>query len=131
MPIDRQTKNVQAFRHWNLEAALEIVGGDRSVLSEMIDSCVADFPAHLAALQEAVTAGDMESVGHWAHRLKGGCSLLCAEDAFAAALELERAATGEGTVKIAPAYHRLSNGLEGLIAELKAYQGERADPDDQ
>jgi HPt (histidine-containing phosphotransfer) domain-containing protein len=46
--------------------------GEPDVFAEVARLFIADVPVHLAALRAAVAAGNAESVGQIAHRIRGG-----------------------------------------------------------
>jgi HPt (histidine-containing phosphotransfer) domain-containing protein len=53
-----------------LDNLLESVGGDREFLGELIDTFFEDTPGQLAAIRQALGAGDAEALRRAAHSLK-------------------------------------------------------------
>src|ERR1700681_1798080 len=57
--------------HWNMAKALEQLGGDETLLQEVVEIFLEEAPKHLAALRLAVAQGIAEAVETTAHSLKG------------------------------------------------------------
>ena len=70
-------------------AALERVGGDRELLSEIAGLFEGEYPQLLGALREAIARQDTPALERAAHTLKGAVGNFAASAAFAAAQELE------------------------------------------
>lgn len=68
---------------------LERVGGDRQLLTELVQLFKGHCPGQLNELQQAITAGDPARVERIAHSLKGALSNLGAEPASKSAMRLE------------------------------------------
>ena len=77
---------------------LELLGGDREAVAEILDEYVTDAPRQVVALRKAVLAGDAELARRHAHTLKGASANVGAESVRDAAFRLERAA-GNGSVE--------------------------------
>ncbi len=73
----------------NLPAALERVGGDRRLLREIADICLASLPGWLAEVRSALAARDGAGLRRAAHSVKGAVASLGGEEAAAAAARLE------------------------------------------
>jgi CheY-like chemotaxis protein/HPt (histidine-containing phosphotransfer) domain-containing protein len=91
-PIDRET-------------LLSRVGGDEELLIEIVQLFLVDCPLRVAAIREAVAAGDPDEIRLTAHALKGSASNMSADALTAAARTLERLGT-ERRVEAAPAAMR-------------------------
>jgi HPt (histidine-containing phosphotransfer) domain-containing protein len=76
---------------WNRSAALEILGGDDSLLSEMVELFLVESPKLVVQMQQALVHNDPSLLEMAAHRLKGQLSYLVAQDASEAAGKLEAA----------------------------------------
>jgi two-component system sensor histidine kinase/response regulator len=50
---------------------LEMVGDDPEFVGEIVDAYLADAPAQIAGMREALAAGDTTTLGRHAHTLKG------------------------------------------------------------
>jgi two-component system sensor histidine kinase/response regulator len=76
------------------------VGGDRSVLKEVIALFLEDCPRLIAAIREALAAGDADAVHRAAHALKGSAGNFDAKEVTALAQRLEARAR-EGNLETA------------------------------
>jgi PAS domain S-box-containing protein len=102
----------------NISAALERVGGDRQLLGELGDICLANMPAWLADVRSALKARDATRLRRSAHSIKGAVSSIGGDDVAAAAARLEergRAALFDGAdADLANLEHALAR-LESLL----------------
>jgi HPt (histidine-containing phosphotransfer) domain-containing protein len=102
--------------------ALSRVGGDVELLREVVGLFLDDYPQSLELIREAVAAGDQSSLEQHAHSLKGSVSTFGAQEAFDAALALEKQGR-TGDLTAAPeGLRRLENALTALRPELEALQ---------
>jgi histidine phosphotransfer protein HptB len=85
-----------------LRRILEVIGGDRADLSELIDDFVGGVPELVAQMQAASSAGDTAALTRAAHTLKSNARDFGAVRLAAMCAELERASR-EGAVFDAPA----------------------------
>jgi two-component system, sensor histidine kinase and response regulator len=69
--------------------------GEPDILNELIELFLTDVPPQLAALREAVEAGDAHSVERIAHTLKGSCGSMGAVRMEAICAELEEIGRSE------------------------------------
>jgi HPt (histidine-containing phosphotransfer) domain-containing protein len=69
--------------------ALRSVGGDRELLSEIIDDFLEECPRLTAALAAAISGGDTAAARLAAHTLKGALSTLGASEARSVAQQME------------------------------------------
>jgi CheY-like chemotaxis protein len=74
---------------FDMEIALRSVGGDRELLSEIIDAFLEECPRLTAALDAAIASGDAASARRAAHTLRGGLCTLGATDASSIAQQIE------------------------------------------
>src|SRR5262249_11767812 len=84
------------------DEALEYLGGDRRLLSDLIGLYLGEAPRWREELREAVAAGRAADVKRTAHNIKGSMSHFGARAAFEAAQRLEMLARA-GTLADAPA----------------------------
>jgi signal transduction histidine kinase/CheY-like chemotaxis protein len=70
-------------------SALELLGGDKELLSDVCGTFLEESPQLLRSVQEAVREGRAEDVHRLAHTLKGSVSVFGAQRAAQAALRLE------------------------------------------
>jgi HPt (histidine-containing phosphotransfer) domain-containing protein len=81
---------------WNRSAALEIVGGDESLLNEMVQLFLVESPKLIAQMQQALAHNDPRLLEMAAHCLRGELRYLVVPEASEAADKLEAAGrTGE------------------------------------
>ena len=73
------------------DVLLNLLDGDREAVGEIVAEYAGDAPRQVAALREAVEAGDAEAVRRHAHTLKGASANVGAEALRAAAYEVEKA----------------------------------------
>ncbi len=106
---------------WDPTAALAYVGGDRQLLSELLAIFVADGPAHVEALRDAITRADVAELTRLAHLLKGQLRALGSLTAASLAERLEESGYGgdlDGTLMLfAPLEHELSVLRERVVRE--------------
>jgi HPt (histidine-containing phosphotransfer) domain-containing protein len=74
---------------WNVSMTLEQLGGDETLLHEVLDIFLVEAPKHLAALHSAVAQGSAETVETAAHTLKGELGYLGIPEITRRAAELE------------------------------------------
>ena len=101
---------------FNLDEALENMGGDMDLLKEIIEIFFKDFPNQMEQIQEGILAGDSKAVEQAAHSLKGSVANFAAGRAREAAYRLEVLGR-EGN--LGEAKEALAD-LEREIGELKA-----------
>ena len=75
---------------FDLNAALERVGGDQELLKEIADLFLDDAPNSLASVRAAIEANDGAALQRSAHSLKGSVANFGAEEAVDAAFRLEK-----------------------------------------
>jgi HPt (histidine-containing phosphotransfer) domain-containing protein len=81
---------------WNRSAALEILGGDDSLLNEMVQLFLVESPKLVVQMQQALAHNDARLLEMAAHCLKGELRYLVVPEASEAADKLETAGrTGE------------------------------------
>jgi CheY-like chemotaxis protein/HPt (histidine-containing phosphotransfer) domain-containing protein len=91
-------------------AMLEVVEGDLTLLQELAQVFLADTPALIIGLREAVVSRDSRRIGSMAHRLKGSVANFRAQSATATAQRLEEMGNG--------------GGMEGIDAALADFERE-------
>lgn len=85
---------------YNLSAALDRVGGDRQLLRELVEICLANIPVWLGDVRSALASRDAQLLRRSAHSIKGAVGSVGGDEAAAAAARLEergRAALFEGS----------------------------------
>jgi len=105
---------------FDLDDALERVGGDREILEEILEVFSESYPDQLSELKKAIDDGDASIVERAAHTLKGSVGTFSAKKALETALRLEIMGR-EGQLQEAAAEHsKLKQEVEELDAALKA-----------
>lgn len=80
----------------DLPALQKLTDGDNEFLRELIDLFLADVPARLANLRQAVERSSASDIKSEAHGLKGSCGNLAAKGMHKLMAEMEKqAATGD------------------------------------
>ncbi len=103
---------------FNLEVALERVGGDGELLREVAALFIEESAGALIDLRRAVEGGNAVAIQHLAHTIKGAASNFGADRTCEAARQLEllgRAGEVEGAV---PALAELESAMSLLRLEL-------------
>jgi HPt (histidine-containing phosphotransfer) domain-containing protein len=101
------------------------MGGDEELFQELADMFLAEAPAWLGALAEAVRAGDAAAVKHTAHTLKGAVGTFAAQRTWDAALRLETMGRDNDLRQAPAALAQLREALSGLEGALR--QGSSVD----
>jgi signal transduction histidine kinase/DNA-binding response OmpR family regulator/HPt (histidine-containing phosphotransfer) domain-containing protein len=86
---------------WDRAAALERVGGDESLLNELINIFLQEYPVLAQRLTEGLSRGDLAALREPAHSLKGSLGYLGMEDAASLALEIEQASRAQDADRVA------------------------------
>jgi HPt (histidine-containing phosphotransfer) domain-containing protein len=106
---------------FNQLEALDRVGGDRQLFSELVGLFFDTYPAQLSDLGEAIAQRDCLRVQRLAHTLKGAASNFCAEGVAAAAQRLENMGRAGDLTGAAEAYEALTDALNRLRPALAAF----------
>jgi two-component system sensor histidine kinase/response regulator len=104
---------------WDKTEALERLGGDADLLSELCQIFLAESPKQLQKLREAIAEADPQAVMRAAHGLKGELGYLGAESAVQAARELEDMGHEKNLSHAADLFTVLERELARLHRELK------------
>jgi len=94
------------------------VGGDRGLLSELVDILRRESPGMLAEIRRSLDAGDPASVERAAHRLRGSVSSFGAEDAARSSQALERMGVAADLANGLDVLAALEDQIARLIADL-------------
>ncbi|KPC54781.1 Hpt domain-containing protein [Amantichitinum ursilacus] len=100
--------------------ALAALADDQALLVELIGVFLADVPMRVATLQAAAEAGDLATVAHQAHALKGECGTLAATVTVGHLRALEMAARAGDTRAVAEAWTDAIGSVHALLNDLKA-----------
>jgi CheY-like chemotaxis protein len=104
------------------EAALERLGGDTQLLSEVIQLFLADCPMRLAAMKTAVDTRDAGAIAKEAHRLKGAAGNLSAISLFETAAILEQLGNDRRFDAAEAAWRRLSDEAAYVLDALRRHE---------
>lgn len=102
------------------EKALAHVGRDPDLLRTMVDVFLQETGGLLEQLRVAAQASDFDSVQRLGHSVKGQCGYFAADQAYQAALEVEKA--GELRDLPASSLNRLEGEIARLEQELRAFE---------
>jgi HPt (histidine-containing phosphotransfer) domain-containing protein len=109
--------------HWNMSTTLEHLGGDETLLQEVVEIFLEDAPKQLAALRLAVAQGIAETVETTAHSLKGELGYMGLPEVSQKAAELEemgRSNNVSGAGSLLSLFEADISGLIGSIRSAKA-----------
>jgi HPt (histidine-containing phosphotransfer) domain-containing protein len=106
----------------DVDKALELMGG-RELFAEIVGMLLDELPDLVDQLRAEAAAGDLVALSKTAHRLKGNFGVVAAEQAYAAARDLEYAGREENVamaelclVELEAAIERVEDELRALIA---------------
>jgi PAS domain S-box-containing protein len=99
---------------FSLEAALEQMGGDMALFHEMVGVYLAECPAYLEALEQAIRRQDADEIRHNAHSIKGMVSVFHVSAVERIAQRIETEGADEAGANIT----ELRQALDWLQAEL-------------
>jgi PAS domain S-box-containing protein len=107
----------QAVAH--LDQLMERMGGDATLLAEVIEIYLTDSAAALATLGEAVRAGDSAAVELLAHRIRGASATLTLDELVEPAAALEQCGRTRESVAAAGHLARLQAAFERSRSALQ------------
>jgi HPt (histidine-containing phosphotransfer) domain-containing protein len=96
------------------------VEGDLALLQELAEIFLADAPALMTALQDAVARRDSPQIASLAHRLRGSTGNFRARPATAAARQMEEMAQRGDLAEVEPVWAELERHMTGLADRLRA-----------
>ena len=104
------------------DLALQRLGGDQGLLTEVIQLFLVDCPARLAAIKLAVDRGDADQIRVAAHGLKGAAGNLSATGLFEAASTLERLGAEHRIDAARAAWRHLSAEAAAAMDALRQFE---------
>jgi CheY-like chemotaxis protein len=107
---------------WDRTKALERVGGDESLLSELVQIFLEESPQQLARLQTALETGDPEMLERAAHSLKGELDYLGLSDSAQKARDLERMGREHSLLAAAELLAKLQAELSEATSAIREAQ---------
>ncbi len=109
-----------------VDELMDAIGGDRAFLAELIDTFLADAPAQVAAMREAVAAGAAEALVRPVHTLKSSAATFGATELTERCRALEaqaRSGSLDGAeAAVASIEEALADALDAL-SELRDRDG--------
>ncbi|MDY6930535.1 MAG: response regulator [Halobacteriota archaeon] len=108
----------------DIDSLLELVSGDKSVVSKVLSIYGKKLPGKVMALEEAIDASDFSEIKAIAHDLKGSSASITAKNVQKAAAELESATLTEDINVVRTLMSGLKGELKRLEGTLKEYMGE-------
>jgi HPt (histidine-containing phosphotransfer) domain-containing protein len=93
---------------WNFSATLEQLGGDESLLHDVVEIFLAETPKNITALRLAIQQNDADTVEKTAHSLKGELGYLGVSKISQMARELEEAGR--------------KNDLQGAVSIFRSFE---------
>ncbi|HMF16662.1 MAG TPA: response regulator, partial [Gemmataceae bacterium] len=100
------------------DALVAMVEGDMSLLSDMVETFVNEYPALENAVRVAVAAGDATAIRHAAHALKGAVSIFSVQPAYEKAQQLETMGRTNDVGQSAEAFAALEAIMGPVMREL-------------
>jgi HPt (histidine-containing phosphotransfer) domain-containing protein len=117
-PIDRAV----------FDALVDMTGGEMDFVDELVDTYVDDGQQQVAALRDAIAAGDTAALVRPAHSLKSNSLNVGAMDLGGLCRELEEQARGGEVPDAAERVAAIDAGFAGVREALLADRAERAGP---
>ena len=104
---------------WDLGATLERLGGDETLLYEVVEIFLEGAPRHMAALRQAVAQEDAKTIEEISHTLRGELGYLGISEISQKARELEQMGQKSDLRGAADAYAMLAAGLSGVLTSME------------
>jgi two-component system sensor histidine kinase/response regulator len=102
------------------------VGGDEQLLRRMARAFLNDLPPRIAAMGNAISEKQGETLASLAHALKGSVAILGAERAAVLCRELQQFAQDDNFAEAARTFVHLKEAIAELEANLRGYAGQKA-----
>jgi HPt (histidine-containing phosphotransfer) domain-containing protein len=115
-----QSDGLAGAGSFDRSAALAVVEGDLALLRELAGVFLADTPALITGLREAVVSRDPHRIAALAHRLKGSAANFRARSATATAQKLEEMGNSDGMEGIDAALADFERAANELMDGLQA-----------
>jgi HPt (histidine-containing phosphotransfer) domain-containing protein len=109
------------MRNFNLEAALDSVGGDSEILRDASRVFLDTLPDTVEGIQRALDTDNPTLLHALSHSLKGSLLIFGAEDARCLAAELERRGRGGEAMACQEMFESLKKSLLDLKTELEIW----------
>ena len=115
---------------WDRAAALDRLGGDESLLNELIDVFFSEYPALARRLSDALSRGDLASLQEPVHTLKGSLGALGVPATAGLAQQIESASQTEDATTALSLIDRFMADIETLQDVMRPKAPARGAADD-
>jgi two-component system, sensor histidine kinase and response regulator len=109
--------------HWDFHRTLEQLGGDESLLREVIDIFLVETPKKIASLRQALEQEDADCLERTAHSLKGELGYLGLPEVSQKARELEQMGRKRDLQNAATLFAALHEDLSAVLAAMRRAKG--------
>jgi HPt (histidine-containing phosphotransfer) domain-containing protein len=114
--------------HWNMAETLEQLGGDETLLQEVMELFLEEAPKHLTALRLAVDQGTAETIETTAHSLKGELGYLGLPEISRKARDLEEMGRSNNLRGAASLQSQFEADISGLFSSIRAAKAMLLEP---
>jgi two-component system, sensor histidine kinase and response regulator len=118
---DQRQRSGGSSHAMDAKDALQRLGQDEELLTEIIQIYLEDSPAMLQAIHDAVTQADARSLQRAAHSLKGLSATLSAQPVATAAYRLEQMGATGNLSEAAAAVAQIEERVEELNAAVREF----------
>jgi CheY-like chemotaxis protein len=118
---ERVVSGTQAL--WDFHRTLEQLGGDESLLREVIDIFLVETPKKIASLRQALEQEDADCLERTAHSLKGELGYLGLPEVSQKARELEQMGRKRDLQNAATLFAALHEDLSAVLAAMHRARG--------
>ena len=98
--------------------------GNTGFLAKLFTAFVAEQPANLESMREALARADFDQLSFMAHSLKGAAATMCAPLLREASHDLERATKAHDAKRSAAAFDALETALRNVVRAMRARLGD-------
>ena len=103
---------------FDMNVALDRVGGDEEILKEIAELFVEDAPSLMADIQQAIQANDTGALERAAHTMKGSVANFGAEAAVEAAMRLETMGRESNLADMETVFAVLEEAINDVVEAL-------------
>jgi len=114
--------------YWNMAKTLEQLGGDETLLQEVVEIFLDEAPKHLAALRLAVIQGIAETVETTAQILKGELGYMGLPGMSQKARELEEMGRSNNLEGAASLLSQFEGDISGLLSSIRSAKSVALEP---
>ena len=112
---------------WSLQKGLESVGGDHSLLLEVVEAFLQEGPQLLATLRTATQTGDALAIRSAGHTLKGALNIVGATGIADLAFNLEQAGRDERLDDASKLFRKLADQMSSVISAIERFSRDSGD----